>query len=111
MNRIRSLVNAEVVVTTKDNPTEEKLMQIGAQTWFEATKVVTYKVDDEQLADIYLKNENVIEGIAWGPSYFENHGVPEEKGNDRRTSQPVRSSDTRPVAESRKYDSVFEKKV
>lgn len=111
MNRIRSLVNAEVVVTSKDNPTEELLMQIGASTWFEATKVVTYKVDDEQLADIYLKNGNVIEGIGWGPTYFENHGVPEEKGNDRRTSQPVRSSDTRYAPESRYDSSVREKKM
>lgn len=111
MNRIRSLVNAEVVVTTKDKPNEETLLRIGAQTWFEATKVVTYKVDDEQLADIYLKDGNVIEGIAWGSSYFENHGVPEEKANDRSTSQPVRSSDTRPIAESREYDRLREKKV
>lgn len=111
MNRIRSLVNAEVVVTTKENPNDEVLMQIGASSWFEATLVVTYKVDDEQVADIHMKNGAVIEGIAWGPTYFENHGVPEEKGNDRRTSVPVPSYSRESDTESRGNDALRKEEV
>ncbi len=86
-------------------------MQIGASTWFEATLVITYKVDDDPVADIHLKNGTVIEGVAWGPAYFENHGVPEEKGNDRRTSVPVSSYSRESDTESRGNDALREKKV
>jgi hypothetical protein len=98
--RIRSLVNAELVATVPGNE-EGVIMQIGAQTWFEANKVVKYMSDGEQVADIHLVNGNILEGVSWGPKYFENHGVPESNAPDRSTIFPVptpdRTVDSRPL--------------
>ena len=90
--RIRSLVNAELIATVPGQE-EGSIMQIGAQTWFEAKKVVKYKSDGELLADIYLTNGNTLEGVSWGPQYFENHGVPEENAPDRSTVVVVPTPD------------------
>lgn len=97
MSRIRSLVNAELTATVPGQE-EGSIMQIGAQTWFEAVKVVKYKSDGEWVADILLLNGNTLEGVSWGPQYFENHGVPEENAPDRNTSVVV-SSDDRAVVD------------
>ena len=90
--RIRSLVNAELIATVPGKE-DGVIMQIGAQTWFEANKVIKYKDDDELLADIHLSNGNILEGVAWGPKYFENHGVPEEIAPDRSSIVPVPTPD------------------
>lgn len=92
MSRIRSLVNAELIATV---PGQEDgvTVQIGAQTWFEAKKVVKYKSDGELVADVHLVNGNILEGVTWGPQYFENHGVPEENAPDRSTVVVVPTPD------------------
>ena len=90
--RIRSLVNAELIATVPGNEDGVK-MQIGAQTWFEAFKVVKYKSDGELVADIHLVNGNILEGVSWGPKFFENHGVPEENAPDRSTTVAVSTPD------------------
>lgn len=90
--RIRSLVNAELVATVP-NQEDGVIVQIGAQTWFEAKKVVKYKSDGELVADIHLLNGNILEGVSWGPKLFENHGVPEENAPDRSTSVVIPTPD------------------
>lgn len=73
--RIRALVNAEVVAE-HPNGTEYNF-QFGAHTYVSANRIDIYEDDGEKFADIYLVNGDKVMGVAWGPEYFENHGVPE----------------------------------
>lgn len=77
MKRIRSLVNAEFIATDKDG--KENLVQIGSGTNFEADKIEIFKdeKENELYANVYLPNGLVMEGVLWGPKFFENQGVPE----------------------------------
>jgi len=78
MLRIRALVNAELIA---EKGKDEKVVQIGAGTYFEATNINTYEdlSTKEIFADITLVDGYTLYGVAWGSAYFENHGVPEQR--------------------------------
>ena len=92
MPRVRSIVNAELVAF---NPvtTEEKVMQIGAHDYVEANKVEVFSLEGETLANIHLVDGFILEGVLWGPQYFENHGVIEEPINVDREEFGERASE------------------
>ena len=99
MNRIRSLVNAELIATTKSG--DEKVMQIGSGTYFEAVSIYIYSNESGELADIVLNKEgDKLEGVTWGPQFFENHGTPETrevKKDERRTTSIIPSDGRKPA--------------
>lgn len=77
MLRIRSLVNAELIAEDKSG--NEKKVQFGSGTYFEANKVEVYEEDGETLANLTLLDGYAINGVVWNQNVFENHGVPETK--------------------------------
>lgn len=76
MNRIRIIVNAELI--GQDKQGREHVVKMGAGDFFEATKVEVLKGKGyDGYADIHLLNGLVIQGV--GLDLFENHGTPQEE--------------------------------